>query len=59
MSPDEEEWGEERLEPLLIELRAKSATEILDGVHKAVMEFTDHAAVLSDDMTMIVIKATD
>ena len=58
MSPDGEEWGEERLEPLLVELRDKSAQEILDGVREAVEEFTDHASVLSDDLTMIVIKAT-
>lgn len=58
MSPDGEEWGEERLEPLLIELRDKSAQDILDGVREAVAEFTDHAPVLSDDLTMIVIKAT-
>jgi len=58
MSPDGEEWGEERLEPLLVELKDKSAQEILDGVQEAVAEFTDHAPVLSDDLTMIVIKAT-
>jgi sigma-B regulation protein RsbU (phosphoserine phosphatase) len=58
MSPDGEEWGEERLEPLLVELRDKSAQEILDGVREAVEVFTDHAPVLSDDLTMIVIKAT-
>jgi sigma-B regulation protein RsbU (phosphoserine phosphatase) len=57
MSPDGEEWGEERLEPLLIELRDKSAQEILDGVRDAVREFTENAPVLSDDLTMIVIKA--
>lgn len=58
MSPDGEEWGEERLEPLLVELRHHSAQEILDGVREAVREFTDDAPVLSDDLTMIVIKAT-
>ena len=58
MSPEGEEWGEERLEPLLVELRDKSAQDILDGVAEAVQEFTDHAPVLSDDLTMIVIKAT-
>ena len=58
MSPDGEEWGEERLEPLLVELRDKSAQEILDGVREAIREFTDDAPVLSDDLTMIVIKAT-
>lgn len=57
MSPEGEEWGEERLEPLLVEIREKSAQEILDQVSEAVEEFTDHAPVLSDDLTMIVIKA--
>lgn len=58
MSPEGEEWGEERLEPLLVELRNRSAQEILDAVREAVAEFTDHAPALSDDLTMIVVKAT-
>ncbi len=58
MSPDGEEWGEERLEPLLVELREKSAQDILDGVREAVRDFTEDAPVLSDDLTMIVIKVT-
>jgi len=56
MSPDGEEWGEERLEPLLIKIREKSASEILDEVHEAIKLFTDYAPILSDDLTMIVVK---
>ena len=58
MSPLGEEWGEERLEPLLIQLRDQSAQQILDGVRSAVADFTDHAPVLFDDVTMLVVKAT-
>jgi len=56
MSPDGEEWGEERLEPLLVKTRNKTATEILSEVHEAIKEFTDNAPVLSDDLTMILLK---
>lgn len=56
MSPEGEEWGEERLEPLLIESRDLSATQILDKVHDAIKEFTHNAPILSDDLTMIVVK---
>lgn len=59
MSPDEEEWGEKRLEPLLVSLRDRSAAEILAGVHDAIKEFTHHAPVLSDDLTMIILKAVE
>jgi sigma-B regulation protein RsbU (phosphoserine phosphatase) len=58
MSPQGEEWGEERLEPLLIEARHASAQDILDRVRSAVADFTEHAPVLSDDVTMLVVKAT-
>ena len=56
MSPEGEEWGEERLEPLLISNRGKSAEGVLKDVHDAIKEFTEHAPVLSDDLTMIVVK---
>ena len=56
MSPEGEEWGEERLEPLLVSNREKSAEDILKDVHEAIKEFTDNAPVLSDDLTMIVVK---
>lgn len=56
MSPDEEEYGEERLEALLAANRHKSAAEILAILKEDVMRFTDWATVLSDDITIIVLK---
>lgn len=56
MSPDGEEWGEERLEPLLSNVRDLSAEGVLSAVHEAIKVFTHHAPVLSDDLTMMVIK---
>ncbi|MBT3448903.1 MAG: SpoIIE family protein phosphatase [Bacteroidetes Order II. Incertae sedis bacterium] len=58
MSPEGEEWGEERLEPLLASIRTKTAEAILDDVHEAIKEFTHNAPILSDDLTMIVLKTT-
>lgn len=56
MSPDNEEYGEERLEALLQEHRGESAAEILRVLREDIREFTAHAPVLSDDLTIIVIK---
>lgn len=56
MSSSSEEYGEERLEPLLVELRHESAEVILDAVQADVTAFTDGVAVLSDDLTMVVLK---
>ncbi len=56
MSPDGEEWEEPRLEACLREVADKSAQEILDHVREAVRDWTDDAPVLSDDLTMIVVK---
>lgn len=56
MSPDGEEWGEERLEPLLSKVRDLSAEGVLSAVHEAIKVFTNHAPILSDDLTMMVIK---
>jgi phosphoserine phosphatase RsbU/P len=56
MSPEGEEWGEERLEPLLVKVRDQSAEGVLNEVHEAIKLFTNYAPVLSDDLTMIVVK---
>lgn len=56
MSPDGEEWEEPRLEACLREVPGKSAQEILDHVRQAVRDWTHDAPVLSDDLTMIVVK---
>lgn len=58
MSPDEEEYHEDRLEALLKDQREHSATDILAALHKDVQEFTDYAPVLSDDFTIIVLKGS-
>lgn len=57
MSPEEEEYGEERLEKLLQVSRHLTASEILHAVHEDIRVFTNDAPVLSDDLTMIVIKS--
>ena len=56
MSPDEEEYGEERLEPLVRDRLDASAQAILDAIYADVLRFTHDPASLSDDLTMIVIK---
>lgn len=56
MSPDEEEYGEERLEAILIENRHLSAQEILTAVQDDIDRFTENPPYLSDDLTMIVLK---
>ncbi len=57
MSPDEEEYGEERLEALLVEHRQKSASEIMHVLREDIRDFTGDVQVLSDDLTMIVLKS--
>ncbi|MFH1279391.1 MAG: GAF domain-containing SpoIIE family protein phosphatase [Candidatus Eisenbacteria bacterium] len=53
-----EEFGEERLEPLLRENFGKSSAEIVDAVVKAVRAHTAGRAQ-SDDMTLVVVRRTD
>ena len=57
MSPDEEEYGEERLEAGLKAHRQTSAQAILDAIYTDVRRFTHDPPSLSDDLTMIVLKA--
>ncbi len=56
MSKEGEEYGEERLEPLLVRHRDATADEILDAVRTDITRFTNGVATLSDDLTMIVLK---
>lgn len=56
MSADEEEYGEARLEACLQAHRSGSAQELLDAVQEEIRRFTGHAAVLSDDLTLVVLK---
>ncbi|QXD15476.1 SpoIIE family protein phosphatase [Rhodocaloribacter litoris] len=57
MSPGGEEYGEERLEAVLKAHRRASAPALLDAVLADVRRFTGEASALSDDLTMIVVKA--
>ena len=56
MSPDGEEYGEERLEALLRAHREGSAQAILDAVRADIRVFTEDPDERSDDITMIVVK---
>lgn len=57
MSPDGEEFHEDRLEAILRDQHDKSADEILGSIHQAIIDFTGSETELSDDLTIIVIKA--
>lgn len=56
MSPDDEEYGEERLEAVLRAHLDADAAHLLNAVREDVRVFTNDTAVLSDDLTMIVVK---
>lgn len=56
MSPEEEEYGEERLLEVLSSVREGTARDILDAIHRDVIDFTGSATALSDDLTMVVMK---
>jgi sigma-B regulation protein RsbU (phosphoserine phosphatase) len=56
MSRAGEEYGEERLEHLLAARRHGTAAEILKAVREDITAFTSGVAVLSDDLTMVVLK---
>jgi serine phosphatase RsbU (regulator of sigma subunit) len=52
---DDEMFGEERLEALLLEHRHRSAREIEEHVYSGIRDFVG-AAAQSDDLTMVVVK---
>jgi phosphoserine phosphatase RsbU/P len=56
MGPDEDEYGEDRLIQLMRDLNQQSAQDILDAVRSDIITFTGSATLLSDDLTMIVVK---
>ncbi len=56
MSPEEEEFHEDRLEAILREHQDESAQHILDAIRTAIVDFTGSETQLSDDLTMIVMK---
>lgn len=55
MNAQEEDYTEERLEALLKELRSESPTKIIEGVRKALDNFT-LGTPQSDDITMLVLR---
>jgi sigma-B regulation protein RsbU (phosphoserine phosphatase) len=57
MSPDGEEFHEDRLEAILRAHQQGTAQDILGAVRQAIIDFTGSETRLSDDLTMIVIKA--
>ncbi len=59
MSPDEEEYHEDRLEACLKAHRGESAEAILEAVREDIRVFTHDPTTLSDDLTMIVVKCLE
>ena len=58
MSPDGEEFHEDRLETILRENQDDTAQGILNAIRKAIISFTGSSTQLSDDLTLIVLKGT-
>ena len=56
-NPDDEMFGEERLEQLLTEHRHSSAREIEEQVYTSIKDFAAGAAQ-ADDLTMVIVKMT-
>lgn len=52
---EDEEFGEERLGRLLLELRGRSAKEIVDGIQERLMEWIGDAPA-ADDITLVVAR---
>lgn len=57
MSPEEEEYGEERLLACLQANRHRPAAALVDCIYAEIRDFTHNPATLSDDLTLIVLKA--
>ena len=57
MSPEQEEYGEARLQKVLEEYHTSAAGDILDAVLADVRRFTEDPPERSDDRTLIVAKA--
>jgi sigma-B regulation protein RsbU (phosphoserine phosphatase) len=55
MSKEGEEYGEERLERLLVEHRNLAASEVLEAIHHDVLTHTRGAAQ-SDDITLMIVR---
>jgi len=59
MSPDQEEYGEERFESCLRAHRDEAASDILKAVRAELRTFTGDTKTLSDDLTLVVAKAEE
>ena len=57
MSKDSVEYGEERLENLLLTKTTGKAADIIEEIHRDIIEYTK-GALQSDDITMMVVKVT-
>ncbi len=57
MSPEGEEFEEPRLEAVLRDNRHLDADGVLSAVRSAIIDWTGSATALSDDLTMLVVKA--
>ena len=57
MSPDGEEFHEDQLEAILRAEHKNSAQDILQAIRQAIIDFTGSETELSDDLTLIVVKA--
>lgn len=57
MSPQEEEFGEDRLKECILKNRDKSSEGIIAAITEEVKQFSN--AVLFDDLTLLVVKAND
>ena len=55
MNPQDEEWGEERLIPMVVECAYKPAGEIIPAIMQAADHFAN-GAPQHDDMTLVVVK---
>ena len=55
MNKDGKEYGDERFEEIVINLKDKSANDILDGIKSYVQKFAE-GSPQSDDITMIIMK---
>ena len=55
INPQEEEFGEERLEQLIIDNASRSAQELTDLIKQAVADFPGNGTIF-DDETLVVLK---
>ncbi len=57
MNAKDEEWGEERLEAIVLGRAADDPTRLLDAIVEAIREHGKDVAQQSDDITLIIAQA--